>query len=185
MATKRFEQRIIPAVRQLKDLEAAFRASQEFIVLMNVHVAMARSIVAQAAQHGKKILLHADLIDGLKSDEHATEFLAQEVRPAGIISTRNNVLLTAKKKGLITIQRFFLLDSLALDNSFVQIEKTKPDYVELLPGIMPAIIRQFAEATKVPVIAGGLIRTEEDIRLALDAGAVAATTSRKPLWSVE
>ena len=181
---KRFEQSIIPAIRHLKDLEAAFRTVHEYIVLMNVHVAMARSIVAQASQHGKKILLHADLIDGLKSDEHATEFLAQEVRPAGIISTRNNVLLTAKKKGLITIQRFFLLDSLALDNSFVQIEKTKPDYVELLPGIMPAIIAQFAEATQVPVIAGGLIRTEEDIRLALGAGAVAVTTSRKPLWNV-
>lgn len=176
------EQQIVPAVRQLRDLEAAFRTAQEYIVLMNVHVAMARALVSQAAQNGKKVLLHADLIDGLKSDEHGAEFLAQEVRPAGIISTRNNVLLTAKKKGLITIQRFFLLDSLALDNSFAQIEKTKPDYVELLPGIMPAIIRQFASVTSVPVIAGGLIRTEEDIRQALDAGAVAATTSRKSLW---
>lgn len=181
----RFQQKIIPAVRHMKDLEAAFRANCEYIILMNVHVAMAKSIVSQASQHGKKILLHADLIDGLKSDEYATEFLAQEVRPAGIISTRNNVLLTAKKKGLITIQRFFLLDSLALDNSYVQIEKTKPDFVELLPGIMPVIIKQFAEATSVPVIAGGLIRTEDDIRLALAAGAVAVTTSRKPLWNVD
>jgi len=185
MITTKFGQKIIPAVRQLKDLESAFRASQEYIVLMNVHVAMARSLVSQAAQHGKKVLLHADLIDGLKSDEHATEFLAQEVKPAGIISTRNNVLLTAKKKGLMTIQRFFLLDSLALESSFAQIEKTKPDYVELLPGIMPSIIRQFADATGVPVIAGGLIRTPEEIKLALDAGAVAVTTSRKPLWDVE
>ncbi|MBW5445658.1 glycerol-3-phosphate responsive antiterminator GlpP [Cohnella sp. CFH 77786] len=178
-----FRQKVIPAVRHLKDLEAAFRTEYEFVVLMNVHVAMARSIVSQAAVHGKKILLHADLIDGLKSDEYAAEFLAQEVKPAGIISTRNNVLLTAKKKGLLTIQRFFLLDSLALENSYVQIGKTKPDYVELLPGIMPVIIKQFAEATSVPVIAGGLIRTEEDIRLALGAGAVAVTTSRKPLWN--
>jgi glycerol uptake operon antiterminator len=181
---KPFDQKVIPAIRHLKDLEAAFRTEQEYVVLMNVHVAMARSLVSQAAVHGKKILLHADLIDGLKSDEHAAEFLAQEIKPSGIISTRNNVLLTAKKKGLITIQRFFLLDSLALDNSFAQIEKTKPDYVELLPGIMPVIIKQFAGETSVPIIAGGLIRTEEDIRLALNAGAVAVTTSRKPLWNV-
>jgi glycerol uptake operon antiterminator len=179
----RFEQKVIPAIRHLKDLESAFRTVHDYLILMNVHIAMAKSIVTQAAQHRKKILLHADLIDGLKSDEYAAEFLAQEIRPAGIISTRNNVLLTAKKKGLITIQRFFLLDSLALDNSFVQIEKTKPDFVELLPGIMPVIIKQFAEATSVPVIAGGLIRTEDDIRFALDAGAVAVTTSRKALWS--
>ncbi|MDB4868863.1 MAG: glycerol-3-phosphate responsive antiterminator GlpP [Cohnella sp.] len=157
----------------------------EYVILMNVHVAMAQSIVSQASKHRKKILLHADLIDGLKSDEYAAEFIAQEIKPAGIISTRNNVLLTAKKKGLLAIQRFFLLDSIALDNSFIQIEKTKPDYVELLPGIMPGIIKQFAEATSVPVIAGGLIRTEEEIRQALDAGAVAVTTSRKPLWNIE
>lgn len=50
--------------RQLRDLEAAFRTKQEFIVLMSVHVAMAKSVVAQAAQHGKKVLLHADLIAG-------------------------------------------------------------------------------------------------------------------------
>lgn len=179
-----FQQSIIPAIRQLKDLEAAFRAPQEYVVLMNVHVAMARSIVAQAGKYGKKILLHADMIDGLKSDEYGAEFLAQEVRPAGLISTRNQVLLTARKKGLITIQRFFLLDSTALESSFAQIEKTKPDYVELLPGIIPVMIREFAESASVPVIAGGLIRTEEDVRLALAAGAVAVTTSRRPLWNI-
>lgn len=180
----RFEQQVIPAIRNLRDVEAALRTTKPYLVVMNVHIALARSVVAQAEQHGKKILLHADLIDGLKSDEPAAEFLAQEVRPAGIISTRNNVLLTARKKGLITIQRFFLLDSLALDNSLVQIEKTKPDFVELLPGIMPSIIRQFADTTQVPVIAGGLIRSEEDVRNSLAAGAVAVTTSRKSLWGM-
>lgn len=47
----------------------------------------------------KKLLIHADLIDGLKSDEYAMEFLAQEVQPDGIITTRNSVVLAAKKKG--------------------------------------------------------------------------------------
>ncbi|WP_231891327.1 glycerol-3-phosphate responsive antiterminator [Paenibacillus swuensis] len=177
-----WNQSIIPAIRNLKDFDAALRTDYTHLVLLNVHVAQVKAIVTRAGQSGKKLFLHADLIDGLKSDEYAAEFLAQEVRPAGIISTRNNVLLTAKKKGLIAIQRIFLLDTLALENSYVQIAKTKPDFVEVLPGIMPHIIQEIRETTGVPVIAGGLIRTREDVELALTGGAVAVTTSKKILW---
>ncbi|MBP1157394.1 MULTISPECIES: glycerol-3-phosphate responsive antiterminator [unclassified Paenibacillus] len=175
-------QSIVPAIRNMKDFDQLLKTDYEFLVLLNAHIAQVKPLVRRASEQGKKMFLHADLIEGLKSDEYATEFLAQEIRPAGIISTRNNVVLTAKKKGLIAIQRLFMLDTLALENSYMQLEKTKPDYVEVLPGIMPHIIREFLEETKIPVLAGGLIRTEEDVRLALEAGATAVTTSRKALW---
>lgn len=175
-------QSIVPAIRHMKDFDQLLQTDYEYLVLLNAHIAQVKPLVRRAAEQGKKMLLHADLIEGLKSDEYAAEFLAQEIRPAGLISTRNNVVLTAKKKGLIAIQRLFMLDTLALENSYVQLEKTKPDYVEVLPGIMPRIIREFLEKTNIPVLAGGLIRTEEDVRLALEAGAAAVTTSRKALW---
>ncbi|MFD2613709.1 glycerol-3-phosphate responsive antiterminator [Paenibacillus gansuensis] len=173
---------MIPAIRNMKEFDSALKTDYEYLVMLHVHVAQVKAVVARAAQGGKKIILHADLIDGLKSDEYATEFLAQEVRPSGIISTRNNVLMTAKKKGLIAIQRIFLIDTLALENSYIQIEKTKPDFVEVLPGIMPHIIREIAETTRVPVIAGGLIRSRQDVELAFSGGAVAVTSSEKSLW---
>ncbi|MFC4779547.1 glycerol-3-phosphate responsive antiterminator [Paenibacillus sp. GCM10023252] len=176
-------QSIIPAIRNMREFEHLLRTDYEYLVLLNVHVAGVRAVVQRAAQDGKKMILHADLIEGLKSDEYAAEFIAQEVRPAGIISTRHNMLLTAKKKGLIAIQRLFLLDTMALDNSYVHLEKTKPDYVEVLPGVIPHIIREFYEKAKVPVIAGGLIRSQDEVQQALQAGAVAVTTSRKELWT--
>jgi glycerol uptake operon antiterminator len=175
-------QHIIPAIRNMKDFDVLLKSEYEYLVLLNVHLAQVHSIVQKAREHNKKMLIHADLIDGLMSDEYATEYLAQEIKPAGIISTRNGVILTAKKKGLITIQRLFLLDTLALDNSYLQLEKTKPDYIEILPGIMPHIIQEVLEKTNIPVLTGGLIRTEADIHQALKAGATAVTTSRKELW---
>lgn len=76
----------------------------------------------------------------------------------------------------------FLLDSIALETSYKIITKTQPDYVEVLPGLMPNIIQEVHEKTGIPVFAGGLIRTKEEIELAIKAGAVAVTTSDKELW---
>ena len=130
------------------------------------------------------MLLHADLIDGLKNDEYAADFLCQSIRPAGLISTRAGVIQRTKQNKLIAIQRLFLLDSDALERSYALVGKTQPDYVEVLPGIMPEIIAEVKERTGVPVIAGGLIRTETHVRQAIEAGASAVTTSRRELWEL-
>ena len=135
-------------------------------------------------QHDKKVLLHADLVQGLKSDEYAAQFLCRDIKPDGVISTRKNVLLTAKKAEVLTIQRAFLLDSIALNSIYQMIDTIQPDYVEVLPGIMPHIIEEIKNETNVPLIGGGLIRTEEEVNLALKSGATAITTSRKALWNL-
>lgn len=133
-------------------------------------------------ERGKELLLHADLIAGLKPDEAAAVFLAQQVKPAGIISTRKQVVQAARKHGVLGIQRIFLLDSMALETSFQLLEHAHPDCVEVLPGVIPRAIRRIAERAKVPVFAGGLIETEEDVERALAAGATAVTTSNREMW---
>lgn len=175
-------QPILPAVRGMKDFEALVESQFEYIVLLDTHIGRLRGIVKFAREHGKKILLHADLVQGLKTDEHAAEFLCQEIKPSGLISTRTSMILTAKKKGLLAVQRLFLLDSIALDTSYKLLRKTQPDYIEVLPGVMPHIIAEVKEKSGIPIFAGGLIRSKEDVEDALDAGAEAVTTSRKSLW---
>jgi glycerol uptake operon antiterminator len=59
------------------------------------------------------------------------------------------------------------------------VERTRPDYIEVLPGVMPHIIKEVHEKTKIPIFAGGLIRSEEDIENALQAGAIAHHFRRK------
>ena len=57
-----------------------------------------------------------------------------------------------------------------------------PDVIEILPGVMPKIIRKVNGISKVPVVAGGLISDREDVMLALDNGAVAISSTSKKVW---
>lgn len=176
-------QTIIPAAYKMKDFEKLVGYDKyEYIILLNIHVAQLRSVLTFAKKKEKKILLHADMIHGLKSDDYASEYLCQIIKPAGLISTKPNVIHVAKKNSLIAIQRLFLIDLFALERSYKTIEQSQPDFVEVLPGVIPHLIKEVNEVTKIPIIAGGLIRTEKEMNAALKAGAQAITTRIKTLW---
>lgn len=64
--------------------------------------------------------------------------------PDGIISTHPSLIRRARHQGLLTIQRAFILDSLSLNNLSGQLEQGKPDFVEILPGIMPRVITEIS-----------------------------------------
>ena len=78
--------------------------------------------------------------------------------------------------------RFFVIDSMALENIQKQTAAVMPDVVEILPGLMPKMIRKIRKSIRRPLIAGGLISDKEDIMAALDAGAVAVSTTKEPVW---
>ena len=54
--------------------------------------------------------------------------------------------------------------------------------MEILPGVMPKIIKRICNLVNVPVITGGLIDEKEDIINALRAGAEGVSTTDKKLW---
>ena len=177
-------QKVIPAIKKMKDFDKVLKSDFEYLVMLEVHVAQLESITKYARSHCKKILLHADLIQGLKSDEYSAEFLCQRIKPEGLISTRGGVLKTAKKNGVLAIQRTFLLDTIALETSYKLAEKIRPDFIEVLPGIvLPHLIAKVNRDTGIPVIAGGLIHEKEEVEHVLAAGAKAVTTSREELWN--
>lgn len=176
------EQKIIPASSNLKEFEAFLESSYEVGVFLEIHISQLKNISKLAKNAGKKMIYHVDLIQGLKSDDYATEYVCQEFKPYGLISTKSSVILKAKQKNVIAIQRVFLLDSHAIEKSIKLVQRTKPDYIELLPGTMPWMIEEIKERLDVPILAGGLIRTEADVENAIKAGASGITTSRKELW---
>lgn len=180
-----YGQEIIPAMQKMEDLEKLMVSNYTYIIVLEVHVSRLKPIFQMAQAHNKKLILHMDLVHGLKSDEYATEFVCQELKPFGIISTKSSVILKAKQKGVTAIQRMFLIDSYALEKSYKLIEKTKPDFIEVLPGAIPQMITEVKTQLKIPIFAGGLIRTMEEVQNALNAGAEAVTTSRKELWNNE
>lgn len=176
------DQKVLPVARTLKQFERLLDSPFEYIVLLEVHVSNLKAVRLEAEKRCKKLIIHADLIQGLKTDNYAADFLCNDIRPAGIISTRSNIIMKAKSKKIIAIQRMFLLDTIALEKSYSLIDQTAPDFIEMLPGVIPELIEEVYKRTGIPIINGGLIRTKKHIDDALAAGAVAVTTSDYQLW---
>ncbi len=76
-------QTVLPAVKTMKDFEKAAESEHEFIVILDMHLSKLASIKKLAREANKQLILHADLIQGLKSDRAAAEFLCQVIKPAG------------------------------------------------------------------------------------------------------
>lgn len=176
---------VLPVLRNMKEFERLLRSDHEYIIYLEIRLSQLKMLVQAAKKADKKVILHVDLIQGLKADAYGIEYLVREVKPDGIVSTRSNVIAMAKKNKLMTIQRLFLLDSQALENNIKLINQVKPDFIEILPGIIPSVIAEVHEQTGIPVIAGGLIRTVADVQLAYAGGAVAISTSQSELWELE
>ncbi|MBA7542245.1 Glycerol uptake operon antiterminator regulatory protein [subsurface metagenome] len=110
-------------------------------------------------------------------------YLAKKELCNGIITTKNNLINIAKKEGLITIQRLFLLDSAALKTGEQILKHNQPDAVEILPGIAaPYFIEHVYKELLCPVIAGGLISDKSEIEELFQKGVLAVSTSKKELW---
>lgn len=178
------KQKILPASLSMRDFEKFLESPLEIGIFLEIHVAQLKNISKLARDYNKKMIYHVDMIHGVKNDDYAAEFICQEFKPYGLISTKANVILKAKQKGVVAIQRIFLLDSHALEKSYRLINKTRPNYIEVLPGTMPPMIREIKDQVNTPVLAGGLIRTPEEVKNALDAGATAITTSKQDLWDI-
>ena len=173
---------LIPSLKHMRDVEHFVQSRYPVGILLDVHLARLGSVLKLAEAHHKRLILHVDLIAGLQSDEAGVEYVCQTFRPLGIISTRNKAIITARRKNVLAIQRVFLIDSNALANSYKMMEQSNPDYIELMPGILPDLIREVKEAAGKPILTGGFLRTKEDVQRALAAGASAVTTSNRYLW---
>ena len=84
---------------------------------------------------------------------------------------------------MITIFRIFIIDSMALD-SLLGVKNLRPDAIDILPGLMPGIIRKVRGMTGLPVLAGGLITEKQEVIQALDAGALAISSTAPAVWQM-
>ena len=83
---------------------------------------------------------------------------------------------------MYTVLRMFIIDSMAFQNIQKQGSTVRPDLIEVLPGVMPKVIRKICRTSRIPIIAGGLIQDKEDVMNALAAGAVAISTTDEKIW---
>ena len=175
---------VIAAVKTDESLTAALASPCSTVFLLASILLTVDGLVRRIHEAGKLAVVHIDLVDGLSSREIAVDSLIALCSPDGIISTRPTLIRRARHRGLLTVQRAFILDSLSLTSLSGQLEQGKPDFVEILPGIMPRVIAEISARTQVPVIAGGLLRDKADVMAAMCAGAAAVSTSAPGLWDV-
>lgn len=179
---------IIAAVKDDEGLEVALTEDIEIIFVLYGDICSIPTIVDKIKKAGKVAMVHVDLITGLNnSKDVCLDFIKNNTRADGIITTKSNLIAHAKELELNTVLRYFILDSLALQNIEKQARSPgiKPDIIEFLPGIvLPKMIKRINKVSRVPIIAGGLIADKEDVMNALDAGALAISTTNRDVWEL-
>lgn len=171
---------MIAACKNDEGLQRALASDCSVVYLLYGNVCSIADLVQCIKDAGKMAFVHVDLIDGLSNRDIAVDFVKQHTATDGIITTRPNLIRRGHDLKLITIQRFFLLDSMAFEN--VVRQASQADAVEVLPATMPKVIRRLVGKIRQPLIAGGLITDKEDIMSALGAGAIAVSATNPDLW---
>ena len=138
---------VIAAVKTDEALTAALASPCSAVFLLASTLLTVDGLVHRIHDAGKLAVVHIDLVDGLSSREIAVDSLNALCHPDGIISTRPTLIRRARHRGLLTVQRAFILDSLSLTSLSGQLEQGKPDFVEILPGIMPRVIAEISART--------------------------------------
>ncbi|TVY09730.1 glycerol-3-phosphate responsive antiterminator [Paenibacillus cremeus] len=176
------EHQTIAAVQREEDLAQALKSQANVIFLLTGSIFNIKDLVDQTKEAGKAVFLHMEFIEGIAADRKGVSYVAKRVFPTGIISTKSNLIRTAKEEGLMAIQRIFLIDRSAVQRGIKSVEQSQPDAIEVMPGLMPRIIREMTNMTPLPIIAGGLVSYQEEIDEALRAGALAVSVGNDKLW---
>ena len=184
IAEKLNEHPVIAAVAEPERLPAALASDCGVVFLLSGDILSIGALVDAVKNAGKAAMVHLELIEGLSGKEIAVDAIHALTRADGIISTRAAQIKRARQLGLATIQRGFLLDSRSVRSLQAQAAQGKPDYVEILPGVIPRVIAELAHGMNTPLIAGGLIKTKEEVVAALGAGAVAVSTTAESVWAL-
>ena len=80
--------------------------------------------------------------------------------------------------------RLFLSDSRAVDRGLTVANKSHPDAIEILPAAAAVKVASDFAQCRIPRIAGGLCRTEADVREVLGSGCRAVTSTSPTLWKL-
>lgn len=179
--------KVIPAVKRITDLPVVFATSKAAVIILLGGSINELDEIKRASQKypDKVFLMHIDLLNGVGKDAEGIRFLKQ-VGFHGIVSVKSQLLHVAQEFEMLTVQRLFLLDSESVKSGEKLLKKISPDAIEILPAVVPKfVIQEYAKITEQPLLGGGLLRTEEDVKIALDKGFDGVTVSRQNLWNLD
>lgn len=184
LQTSMLGKKIGATIRRMDDMnEAIHHPNISTIFLLGTDINLLPSIVKKVLHAKKVLLVHIDMIEGLGKDRAGIHLLARMGVP-GIVTTKANLVKCAREEGILVIQRLFILDSESVKTGIKVASVVKPDAVEILPATVPRFVIQDMKTLGIPILGGGLLRTEEDVKVAFSKGIDAVSTSLRHLWNL-
>ena len=172
-------------MHSFEDAAVAAESPCAVVFLLGGKLFDVKEMVSRLQQKGKIVFVHLDLAEGIARDANGVQILAEIVRPDGVITTKNNLVRTIREYGMLAALRCFIMDGQSYQKAIQVSGNVSPDFVELMPGILPpSLIESFCRETGTAVVAGGLVRSAVDANQAFSAGARGISTSDRSLWTL-
>ena len=169
---------MIMAIYGIDQLKVALTSRAQVCIIANIDL-----IKLQPAKADKYVIVNIDSCNGLSQDKGGIDYIA-ETGAMGLLSTRLQTVQRAKKSGLVTMQKIFVTDRSTWLRSLHALEQSEPDYVQLMPAPMLAMLPQADRQRLPPIVASGFVSNEAQIRAALASGATAVSSSDSALWNL-
>lgn len=173
---------VIASITDTEQIAAVLKSGVKRVNLMAGTVNNLKQIIDELHKSGKQVFVHIEMVAGIGRDSASIQYLAEVFRADGIVTTKSNAVAAARQAGILSIQRFFAIDTAAVETAVRMIKTSSPDEVELMPGLMPRVIREVKQKIRQPLIVGGLIRHEGEIQLALESGADFVSIGNSQFW---
>ena len=169
------------AITSDEHVDAALRSRAPVLFILRGNGLSLGHLARRIHEAGKLVAVHVDLVAGLRADRASVAWLAGAGADA-VISSHGQLMPAIRHEGMTAIHRLLLGRRSHLDTAVGVIGRSAPNIVEILPGVILPSVIGLMPPFEVPVLAGGFIRTEAEVKAALSSGALGVTTSAPWLW---
>lgn len=175
---------IIASLQKPDMVTAAINSNVRIVMISSGDIFNIGEISQLLKKNNKIVLVHVDMVGGMARDKVAIRYLKERLEVDGVVTPNGQLVASGNKEGLITAQRIFAHDTPSILSGINALRQSKPDFIEIMPG--GAVLKVYEDIRKnfhQPIIAAGLIKTVQDVKQVLKAGAVGADTSNPGLWN--
>jgi glycerol uptake operon antiterminator len=170
-----------PATTTGEQFRRALASRSEVVLILRANGLELAPFIGQAHELGKLVAVHLDLVSGLRGDRASVQWLSESGADA-VVSSRGHLMATIRHERMTAIQRLLLVRLTHLSTGVASIRRSEPDIVEVLPGVVLPQVRHLLPELGLPLLAGGFVRTTDDVRALMECGAIAVTSSKEELW---
>lgn len=176
---------VIPSLINGRDLNYALRVPAKIILLSGVSIGNLKEFVYAIHEHRKRAVVHIDILGGFKPDDVGIKLLKNLYKLDGILTSNVRALSQGKSLGMATVYRLPLIDSLSLAKAHDALKNSDNyDAVQILPAVcaIAEVQRVKQMVTHRPLIASGLLESQNQVKSAFSVGYQLVATSQKSLW---